>query len=157
MWPTAAKMVNTVHILVMNDTQEILELFTEILTEEGYQVTTYSYSTQELDIVRQVRPDLIIADFPPVVREEHGWQFVQKLKMSRDTAHIPLIICTTNIRAVRDTEGWLAAKGVLIVPKPFEIDELLQAVKTQLGKANTPPPQPPDKRMTDASERPSDQ
>lgn len=131
------------HILVMNDTQEILELFKEILTDEGYQVTLHSYSSQELDIVQRANPDLIIADFPPITREEQGWQFIQKLKMNRATAGIPLIICTTNIRAIRDTEGWLAAKGILVVPKPFELDELLQAVRLQFQKSALPTPGEP--------------
>lgn len=125
------------HILVVNDTQEILELFRDILSAEGYEVSIYSYNTQELETVRRIKPDLIIADYPPVVREEQGWQLVQKLKMNRDTDQIPIIICTTNLRAVRDTEGWLAAKGILVVPKPFTIDEILQAVELQIGKANT--------------------
>jgi len=132
----------TKHILVINDTQEILELFREILTEEGYQVTTHSYGSQELALVQQLKPDLIIADYPPVQREEQGWQLVQKLKMSRQTEDIPLIICTTNLQAIRETEGWLAAKGILVVPKPFNIDELIEAVNIQLGKAGAPPPRP---------------
>ncbi len=48
-------------ILVMNDTQEILDLFCEILEEEGYQVTLRSYSTQDLSSVQLIQPDLIIA------------------------------------------------------------------------------------------------
>jgi DNA-binding response OmpR family regulator len=104
-------------------------------------VSTYSYTTQEVGLVRQLQPDLVIADFPPITREEQGWQFIQKLKMARDTADIPLIICTTNLRAVRDTEGWLAAKKILTVPKPFTIDELLLAVRIQLGQEpHAPPP-----------------
>ena len=122
----------------MNDTQEILELFKEILTDEGYQVTLHSYSSQEMDIVLRANPDLIIADFPPITREEQGWQFIQKLKMNHPTANIPLIVCTTNMRAIRDTEGWLAAKGILVVAKPFEIDELLQAVRIQFQKGPLP-------------------
>ena len=129
------------HVLVINDTQEILELFKEILTDEGYRVTTHSYGAQDLVLVQQIKPDLIIADYPPVQREEQGWQFVQKLKMNRQTEHIPLIVCTTNLKAIRETEGWLAAKGILVVPKPFNIDELVQAVSIQLGKADLPPPQ----------------
>ena len=131
----------TAHILVMNDTQEILELFVSILAEEGYRVSTHSYTTQEVELVRKLRPDLVIADYPPAAREEQGWQFIQKLKMARETSHIPLIVCTTNMRAIRDTEGWLAAKNILVVPKPFVIEELLHAVRIQLGQIpNEPPP-----------------
>jgi DNA-binding response OmpR family regulator len=120
-------------IMVINDTQEILELFAEILQSEGYEVSLHSYSTRELDDVRRAAPDLIISDHPPF-QEEKGWQFVQKLKMSRDVADIPVIICTTSLKWLRANvdEGWLAAKRITIVPKPFNVDELLQEVRVML-------------------------
>lgn len=120
-------------IMVINDTQEILELFAEILQPEGYEVSLHSYSLRELDDVRRVNPDLIISDHPPF-QEEKGWQFVQKLKMSADTADIPVIICTTTLKWLRSNvdEGWLTAKRITIVPKPFNVDELLQEVRAML-------------------------
>jgi CheY-like chemotaxis protein len=123
--------------MVLNDTQEILELFQDILTGEGYSVSLHAYSTRDLDDVKRVRPTLIISDHPPT-REDQGWQFLQKLKMSRETEHIPLLVCTTNTKLVRDNEGWLLSKGVVVIPKPFNIDELLSAVEQMIGKADEP-------------------
>jgi DNA-binding response OmpR family regulator len=120
------------HVLVFNDTQEILHLFGEILTDAGYEVTLTTYGTEDLARVRSVRPQLIIADFPPLTREENGWQLVQKLKMARDTDHIPIIICTTNLRSIMDTQGWLTSKGIATLPKPFTVDELIHIVESQL-------------------------
>ncbi len=128
----------TKHILEINDTQEILQLFGEILTGEGYEVTLQPYGQEEVDDVRKLMPDLIICDFPPLDREQHGWQFIQKLKMTRDLATIPLVVCTTNLKAIEQNQGWLVSKGALIIPKPFDVDELLDAVKLQLGAADTP-------------------
>ena len=125
-------------IMVINDTQEILELFEDILTDAGYRVSLHAYSTRDLADVVRVRPDLIISDHPPL-REEQGWQFLQKPKMNRETADIPLIVCTTNTRLIQDNEGWLTSKGVLVIPKPFVIDELLAAVEQVLGKADRQP------------------
>jgi CheY-like chemotaxis protein len=70
------------------------------------------------------------------MREDAGWQFLQKLKMTPETAKIPLIICTTNQRIVQEMEGHLANKGVLVVFKPFELDELLEAVNKLIGSAD---------------------
>ncbi|MDP9309450.1 MAG: response regulator [Chloroflexota bacterium] len=126
------------HILVINDTQEILQLFGEILTGEGYEVTLQPYGQEEISDVRRLMPDLIICDFPPLDREQHGWQFIQKVKMTRDLAKIPLVVCTTNLKAIEQNQGWLVSKGALIIPKPFKIDELLDAVKQQLGDADSP-------------------
>ena len=130
-------------IMVMNDTQEILELFHDILTGEGYRVSLHSYNTRELDEVKRVGPDLIISDHPPF-QEQQGWQFIQKLKMEQKTAHIPIIICTTNTRWVRENvdEGILAAKGISVVLKPFDVPDLLTEIEARLNFAqsqNTPP------------------
>jgi DNA-binding response OmpR family regulator len=52
------------------------------------------------------------------------------------TANIPVIVCTAATREVREEvreiEGYLQAKGVGLIPKPFNIDELLTEVKRRL-------------------------
>src|SRR4051794_4689144 len=42
-------------ILVVNDTQEILDLFQELLTEEGYDVVLYSYGIEDLVEIETVQ------------------------------------------------------------------------------------------------------
>jgi CheY-like chemotaxis protein len=115
------------HILVINDTQEILDLFREILEEEGYRVSLFSYAFRDLDEIKQGSPDLIILDFI-IGGEDYGWQLLQKLKLDRATATIPIIVCTAAVRLVRELEGHLKEKGVGIVLKPFDIDDLLREV-----------------------------
>ena len=122
----------TTRIMVINDTQEILELFRLILEPEGYEVALYSYAIRDMADVERVKPDLIIVDFFFGV-ERQGWQMVQKLKMNRRTASIPIIVCTAADQAVRDIEGYLQAKNIALVPKPFDIDDLLLAVKQALN------------------------
>lgn len=119
-------------VMVINDTQEILELFRLILEPEGYEIALYSYAIRDMNEVERVKPDLIIVDFFFGVERE-GWQMVQKLKMDRHTASIPIIVCTAADRAVRDIEGYLQAKNIALVPKPFDIDDLLVAVKEALN------------------------
>jgi DNA-binding response OmpR family regulator len=121
-------------ILVINDTQEILELFDELLSEEGYEVVLYSQAIQDMAEIERIKPDLIIVDYI-FGTEKTGWQMVQKLKMRRATAKIPLIICTAAIREVREIEGFLRMKGIVLVPKPFDIDDLLEAVRMALRAA----------------------
>ncbi len=121
-------------ILVINDTQEILQLFAEILIGEGYEVALHSYSTRDIEVVKRAAPDLIISDHPPT-EEKQAWQFLQKLKMTRETANIPVVLCTTNSKTIIEGEGHLAAKGVVVVLKPFDIEDLIGAVQTQIGKS----------------------
>lgn len=118
-------------IMVINDTQEILELFRDILTDEGYEVFLYSYGIQDLAEVEKVAPDLIILDHL-IGGEPVGWQMLQKLKLYRPTANIPVVVCTAAVRAVQEMEGYMKSKNVGLVLKPFDIDDLLLAVKQAL-------------------------
>ncbi len=119
------------HVLVMNDNQEILDAFQMILEDEGYQVTMASYVINDMQEMRHIHPDLIILDFM-FDGKDTGWQMVQLLKMHQPTADIPVIICTAAQREVREIESFLQAKGIAIVYKPFDIQELLDAVKKAL-------------------------
>ncbi len=123
-------------ILVINDTQEILDLFEELLSEEGYEVVVYSQAIEDMTEIERIRPDLIIVDYI-FGGETSGWQMVQKLRMRRATAKIPLIICTAAIREVREIEGFLRMKGIGLVAKPFDIEDLLEAVRTALHSAHS--------------------
>ena len=118
-------------IMVINDTQEILELFEDLLTDEGYEVILYSFGIQDMEEVVRAAPDLIVLDLI-IGGEQVGWQMLQKLKMKRKTANIPVIVCTAAVNAVQEMEGYLKSKKVGLVLKPFDIDDLLHAVSRAL-------------------------
>ncbi len=124
------------HIVVVNDTQEILELFREILEEEGYRVSLYSFAFNDINELVKLEPDLVILDFM-IGGESHGWQLLQKMKMDRRTAGVPLVVCTAALSLARELEGHLRAKGVGVILKPFDIDELVEQVGDQL-KSESP-------------------
>jgi len=123
-------------ILVINDTQEILDLFRDLLSEEGYEVILQSYTVRELDRVREAKADLIILDYI-IDGEAVGWQTLQKLKMTRDLSQVPVIICTAATERVKEIEGQLREKNVKVVSKPFDIDDLLGAVSEMLADSES--------------------
>jgi len=118
-------------ILVVNDTQEILELFRMLLEGEGHDVILSGIPVQQVSDVEKIHPDLIILDFV-FSDEKSGWQMLQMLKMQRSTATIPVIVCTAALEAVREQEGYLVSQGVHVVYKPFDIENLLVNVKQML-------------------------
>jgi CheY-like chemotaxis protein len=119
------------HVLVINDAQEVLEVMRELLEEEGYRVTLHSKAIYDIAKIQEIAPDLLILDHM-MGDEEYGWQMVQKLKLSRDLSQKPIIVCTAAIRMAEELQGHLKAKNVTVVIKPFDIDDLLQAVGTAL-------------------------
>ncbi len=123
--------------LVVNDTQEILELFDDIMSGLGFESVLMSYAPRELERIREVEPDLIILDFLMGDRELLGWQLLQKLKMDRALSRIPIVVCTAAIKAVHEQQGYLTEQGVMIVLKPFTVDQLEEAVRAAMEQGPT--------------------
>ncbi len=122
------------HILVINDTVAILDLFRTLLEEEGYRVSTDDFSIDllsMLDRVKTDRPDLIVLDFI-VVDEGKGWQFLQMLKMDRATRDIPVVVCTAAVKLVEELQAHLEVMGVGVVLKPFDIEIVLAEIARKL-------------------------
>lgn len=130
--PKRADEASASHILVINDTQEILDLFRAILEESGYRVTLIASAVEEMQKITTLHPDLVILDLV-FGREFLGWQTLQKMKMTRETATIPVIVCTADVRHAQEVQGYLTEKKVGLLLKPFDIDELLLLVSRQLA------------------------
>ena len=115
------------HVLVVNDTEEVLELFRDIIEGMGHRMTALSYAPDDLAEVAKIKPDLAIVDLL-FGAEGTGLQLVQKMRMHPPTAKIPVVICTGDVKHAREQEGWLAANGINMVLKPFEVDKLELAI-----------------------------
>lgn len=121
--------------LVVNDTQEILELFADLLGDMGLEVVVMSYAPRELERIRQIKPDLVILDLIFGERELLGWQLLQKLKMDPTLDDVPVIVCSAAVKVLQDLEGHLTEQGVIAVLKPFNVDQLEEAVRRALPPA----------------------
>ena len=120
------------HVLVVDDTEEIIELFRDIVEGLGLRLSATTFAPEDLEAVKKIGPDLVIMDLL-IGGETAGWQLLQKMKMSRETDAIPVIVCTAALDSIREQEGWLTSKGVKIVLKPFNIDDIELAIRKALA------------------------
>lgn len=120
------------HVLVVDDTEEIIELFRDIVEGMGLRISATTFAPEDLEAVKKIGPDLVIMDLL-IGGETAGWQLLQKMKMSRETDAIPVIVCTAAIGSIREQEGWLTSKGVKIVLKPFNIEDIELAIRKALA------------------------
>ena len=121
-------------IMVINDDQDILDLYEALLREEGYDVITSKLAFEHPTAVEMLHPDLVMLDLKFGTQVE-GWKLMQKLRLYRPTAELPIIICTAAVREAREQEEHLRGEGIGIVYKPFAIDHLLLAVRQMLAVA----------------------
>lgn len=120
------------HILVLNTSEAFLQLMQDLLTEEGYRVSIDTKVGQTTDDVIALGPDLVIVDFV-WVSDQSGWVFLQLLKLDPRTSNIPAILCTAGVQEAENLRPHLEDKGIRIVFKPFDLQDILEAIASQLG------------------------
>ena len=116
------------HLLVIDDEPAMLSVYRELLSDEGFRVTLQHYPPASPAEVAALAPDLIILDLI-VGGEPAGWHFLQRLKAEPSTASIPVLVCTADYRFLEGVREQLTAWDCGIIPKPFDVDELLGKVR----------------------------
>jgi CheY-like chemotaxis protein len=120
-------------ILVINDDRPFLDLMEELLEDtEGYAVETRKEWEGAYEFVKEHRPDLVILDIR-IGGEERGWQILQMLTLDPATLPIPVIVCSAAIDDLQEHQPLLDKYGVRVLPKPFDLDDLLAIVSTCLA------------------------
>lgn len=131
------------HIVAIDHAAAIRALLQDILESDGYRVTTRGVVTDELAEIVALAPDLIILDFTGATMVD-DWSFLLRLALDGRTAALPVVLCSGALRELEVLAEQLTQLGVVVVPKPFEIEELLGAVGAGLAsRANAPEPRLP--------------
>jgi DNA-binding response OmpR family regulator len=123
-------------ILVIDNTEAMLELFRVILEAEGYEVHVSPVIFEDLADIEQLHPDLIILDCF-LGKKRGGWYMLEELKMHEPTASVPVIICTAAVTDVYKRRDYLERIGVRVLFKPFDIDDFLQQVQHALQQLSS--------------------
>ncbi|MGD9223151.1 MAG: response regulator [Desulfobacteraceae bacterium] len=116
-------------ILIVDDTQENLELLNRILEARGYRVRLATSGRLALNSVVTKPPDLILLDVK--MPEMDGFEVCRRLKSDAHSRHVPVIFISAHIETAKKVEGFKAG-GVDYIAKPFEREEVLARVETQL-------------------------
>jgi len=140
--------------LVLDDVADLLDLFKEMLENEGYRVTLGSMVEGELgrtlDEVKAVMPDVLILDFL-FGNDPLGWQLLQLLRMDPATAGLPVVVCSGAVDHVVELSAQLGAMAAGVVIKPFDVDVLLVEVRRVLDRSKAESARLPEPPRTDAA------
>lgn len=119
-------------ILVVDDNPESLRFLVDTLEGAETRVLIARSGEATLDLLGEVRPDLILMD--AVMPGLSGIETTQAIKRDPATAHIPVIFMT----GLNDPEHVVAALGtggVDYVRKPVVIEELMARIRVHLANA----------------------
>lgn len=117
---------NPATVLVVNDDPKMLELFVELLGDEGYKIVSAGSGSRALELARLIRIDTVICDV--VMPEMDGMEVSRRLKQDALTANIPILL----VSALRSQEE-VALQGLEsgaddFLEIPFRQNELLVKV-----------------------------
>jgi DNA-binding response OmpR family regulator len=79
-------------ILIVDDNPDLVELFSLVLTHQGYSTLTASGGEACIEILKTFIPDLILLDI--MMEPLDGWETLKKLKYDVLTKPVPIIMLT---------------------------------------------------------------
>ena len=118
-------------ILIVDDKEENLFLFQEILEPFHYDIKLAHSGEEALNIAQSFHPDLILLDV--IMPLMSGFEVLQELKKEKLTHEIPVIFLTAN-DTTDDIVRGLEAGVDDYIAKPFHPKELIARVDTHLKK-----------------------
>jgi len=121
---------NPPRILVVDDSVDVLDMLTEILTTQGYTVFSALDGNTALNVTAAELPDLILLDIGMPGMD--GYEVCRLLKSDWKSHRIPVIFISGLYDAVGKIKGFNAG-GVDYITKPFQIEEVLARVDTHLS------------------------
>ncbi len=114
-------------VLIIDDEQSIVTMYSEKLTAEGFKVTSCLDGKAGLALAKKVKPDLILLDL--LMPKVNGFDILTLFKNDPATEHIPVYILTNIPEDMgSDKAKQLGAEGYLFKAdtEPKELSKLLK-------------------------------
>lgn len=117
-------------ILIVDDLPDNLRVLSATLAEQGYGVRCAKNGSMALRGAMAAPPDLILLDVK--MPDMDGYQVCQQLKAAPATRDIPVIFMSA-LDDVLDKVRAFDVGGVDYITKPFQVEEVLARIKSQLA------------------------
>jgi PAS domain S-box-containing protein len=119
------------HVVIADDNAD-MRTYVQKLLAESYDVVAVANGVQALEAVSQRLPDLVVSDV--MMPEMDGFALLAKLRASRATEHIPVILLSARAGEEARVAGLESGADDYLV-KPFSARELFARVRTSLELA----------------------
>ena len=118
-------------VLVVDDEPDVRLIARLVLTAADFEVREVGSGEAALTELHSGRsPDVVLLDLrmPGI----DGWEVLRQLRADRTLRHLPVVVFTADLASRAEAPRELRSGDVLIT-KPFQADDLLQAVQEAVG------------------------
>lgn len=132
MSPTQEDVASSYHsdILIVDDTPANLRFLSTLLLEQGYNVRKAINGKMALVAANSIVPDLILLDIN--MPDMNGYEVCKQLKSNAETCSVPVIFLSA-LDDIGDKIKGFQAGGIDYITKPFQFEEVLVRIQTQLS------------------------
>ena len=116
-----------VHVLIVDDTPEILEVVTRMLESHGARVTAVGTAERALDLLERLRPDVLLSDLEMPVKDGY-WLIGRVRALSPDLGGLTPAACLTGRSDPADRARILRAGFQYHIAKPVDMSRLIGVV-----------------------------
>lgn len=127
------------HILVVEDEDNIAIALDYLIRREGYAQTRTATGAGAVDLIRRLRPDLVLLDV--MLPEVSGYEICQAVRQDPELAGVRILMMTARGSAIERRKG-LAMGADGFISKPFELKELRAEVRRILAGEAAPAANP---------------
>ncbi len=119
-------------ILVVEDEPSLVFTLRDTLENEGYEATVSETGNDAMDLVHEIKPDLVILDV--MLPGISGFDICKKIREDKYT--FPIIMLTARDQEIDKVTG-LNIGADDYMTKPFGVKELLARIQARLRRANS--------------------
>lgn len=113
-------------IMIVDDELHMVRYLESIFQDNGYETCAASNGKQAMDVLESEKPDLITLDLQmPHMR---GTKFYMSIRKDEAFNEIPVVVISGLAAPYK-----AIPKAVAALSKPFDVDELLEVVKKNVG------------------------
>lgn len=136
-------------VLIVDNDRDISDLARALLTDEGYEVACLyeHFGDDVIASAGRLEPDCVILDGESGHGGDYGASWAEAASLQARARPIPTIMFTAHAAAAQEaiageTQRARAASFAAVIPKPFDIDQLVDAVAKATGSAPRFDPSP---------------
>jgi len=117
-------------VLIVDDEPNIVKAVNFLLTQHGFTTARAYNGLQALQKIGAFQPDLVVLDV--MMPEMNGFQVARQIRANPANADVVIIFLTAK-GTTRDKMQGYSTGGDIYITKPFDNEELIQAVSETLA------------------------